>query len=241
TDELVRLRQEEPALQIGGIVSHRDGLIGSRLISTDRHCTLIQVALATPFLALQTRQTVDRAEAVVKQRAAAAGRDLPRVLATGPAGVGRDLTRAGADSLAGTTPAPVALVVVVLLFVYRAPLLALIPLATIAVSVWIALHLMALLTLVPGVHLVNVSKVFAVVILYGAGTDYCLFLVSRYREELGNGAKPAAALRLSVTAVGGSLAASAGTVICGLGLMGFAEVAKVRCAGPALALSLGLR
>src|SRR6185437_5875000 len=40
--------------------------------------------------------------------------------------------------------------------------------------------------------------------------------------------------------VGGALAASAGTVICGLGLMGLAEFAKVRCGGPAIAISLAV-
>src|SRR5262249_23752125 len=119
-----------------------------------------------------------------------------------------------------------------------APLLALVPLGTIAVSVWVALQGLALLTLIPGVYLVNVSKVFAVVLLYGAGTDYCLFLVSRYREEWARGRAPAAALRGAVGHVGGALAASAGTVVWGLGLMVFAEFAKVRCAGPAIALSL---
>jgi RND superfamily putative drug exporter len=240
TADLVELRSREPGLQIGGIVSHRDGVIGSRLVSADRRCTLIQVALGTPFLALQTRTAVDRAEAVLRQRLAEAGPDAPRLRATGPAGVGRDLTRAGGESLDGTTLATVALVIVVLLFVYRAPLLALVPLATIAASVWVALELMALLTRLPGVHLVQVSKVFAIVILYGAGTDYCLFLISRYREELETGRNGPSALRRAVAAVGGSLAASAGTVICGLGLMGFAEFAKVRCAGPAIALSLAV-
>jgi RND superfamily putative drug exporter len=240
TADLVELRQREPGLQIGGIVSHRDGLVGSRLVSADRRCTLIQVALGTPFLALQTRTAVDRAETVLRRRLAEAGPDAPRLRTTGPAGVGRDLTRAGGESLDGTTLATVALVIVVLLVVYRAPLLALVPLATIAASVWVALQLMALLTLVPGIHLVQVSKVFAIVILYGAGTDYCLFLISRYREELEAGGDGPAALRRAVAAVGGSLAASAGTVICGLGLMGFAEFAKVRCAGPAIALSLAV-
>ena len=96
------------------------------------------------------------------------------------------------------------------------------------------------MTLIPGVHLVNVSKIFAIVILYGAGTDYCLFLISRYQEELAEGHDIRTALQRSVANVGGALAASAGTVICGLGMMGFAEFAKVRCAGPAIALSLGV-
>jgi RND superfamily putative drug exporter len=242
TDELVAelntLRAQEPELQLGRISSYHDPFIGKRLLSADGQCTLIQVALASPYLALQTRKAVDRAEAVLRARLARAGADGPRLLVTGPAGVGRDLTRASADSLHATTLATVLLVLVVLLLVYRAPLLALVPLITIAASTWIALNVLALLTLIPGFYLVNVSKVFAIVLLYGAGTDYCLFLISRYREELANGLDLHAAVNRSTAAVGGSLAASAGTVVCGLGLMGFAEFTKVRCAGPAIALSL---
>lgn len=235
---LEELRAEEPALQLGRIASHRDPFLGQRLVSADGHATLIQVALGTPFLALQTRMTVDRAEAAVRAVLAEAGPDAPRIHMSGPAGVGRDLTRAGGDSLDGTTLATIVLVVVVLLLVYRAPLLALVPLGTIAVSVWVALKGLALLTLLPGVYLVNVSQVFAVVLLYGAGTDYCLFLISRYREELVAGRTTTAAVERSIGSVGGALAASAGTVVLGLGLMGLAEFAKVRCAGPAIALSL---
>ncbi len=240
TADLVRLREEEPGLQIGGICSYRDGVIGRRLTSADRRCTLIQVSLGTPFLALQTRAAVNRMEERVRRHLAASGPEAPRLMVTGPAGLGRDLTEASASSLDGTTWATIALVVVVLLLVYRAPLLALVPLATIAGSVWVALQLLALTTLLPGVHLVNISKVFAIVILYGAGTDYCLFLISRYREELAGRADRATAIRQSVAGVGGALTASAGTVICGLGMMGFAEFAKVRCAGPAIALSLAV-
>jgi RND superfamily putative drug exporter len=238
--ELMRLRQEAPELQIGNISSYRDGLIGRRLTSADQRCTLIQMGLGTPFLALQTRTTIDRAEERLQLRLKEMGPRAPRLLVTGPAGLGRDLIRASGDSLDGTTVATVILVVVILLLVYRAPLLALVPLATIAVSVWVALQLLALATLLPGVHLVNISKVFAIVILYGAGTDYCLFLISRYREELGNQRDHKTAIKRSVASVGGALAASAGTVICGLGLMGFAEFAKVRCAGPAIAVSLAV-
>ena len=70
------------------------------------------------------------------------------------------------------------LVLVILLFVYRSPLMALVPLASIALSVWVALEILALCTLIPGFYLVHISQIFAVVMLYGAGTDYCLFLIS---------------------------------------------------------------
>jgi RND superfamily putative drug exporter len=234
------LKRDEPGLKIGAIASHRDPVIGKRLISADRQCTLIQMSLATPYLALQTREAVDKAEAKAKVIVARAGFDPPRLYLTGPAGVGRDLVRASAESLDQTTIATVALVVVVLLLVYRSPLLAMVPLVTIGVSVWVALKLLALVSLIPGVHLVNVSQVFAIVILFGAGTDYCLFLISRYREKLLAGKQPGESVHRSVRSVGGAVAASAGTVICGLGLMAFAEFAKVRSAGPVIALALAV-
>ena len=133
---------------------------------------------------------MDRAEQVVRKRLAEAGADAPQLYVTGHAGIGRDLVRASANGLDSTTLATVILVIVILLIVYRAPLLALVPLVTIAGSVWVALKLLALCTLIPGFYLVNISQIFAVVMLYGAGTDYCLFLISRYREELAAGKSP---------------------------------------------------
>lgn len=238
--DLQRARQEDARLQISRICTYRDPILGKRLISGDGRCTLVQLSLSTPYLALQTRTTVDAAEKCIRRRLAAAGPVAPAVHLTGPAGIGRDLIAASANSLESTTLATVLLVVVILLLVHRAPVMALIPLSTIAVSVWVALKMLALCTLIPGFCMVNISQIFAVVMLYGAGTDYCLFLISRYREELARGRDWAAALARSVGGVGGALAASAGTVICGLGLMGLAEFAKVRCGGPAIAISLAV-
>lgn len=235
--DLEQLGKEAPGLKLGSITSYQDGVIGSRLRSQDGHCTLIIVSLGTPFLAVQTQTTVDRVEALLRQRLAQVP-DPPRLFTTGNSGIGRDLVQACGDSLDNTTLATIILVVVVLLLVYRAPLLALVPLITIGASVWVALHLLAFMTLIPGVHMVNVSKIFAIVILYGAGTDYCLFLISRYREELENGQPNVLAVSSSVGAVGGALTASAATVMCGLGLMALAEFAKVRYSGPGIALSL---
>jgi RND superfamily putative drug exporter len=245
--DLQRLRQDEPSLQISRICTYRDPILGKRLLSGDGRCTLVQVSLGTPYLAVQTRTTVDAAESAIRARLSSV-RSAQKQTAdsglavhlTGPAGIGRDLIAASANSLESTTVATIVLVVVILLLVHRAPLMALIPLCTIAVSVWVALNMLALCTLIPGFCMVNISQIFAVVMLYGAGTDYCLFLISRYREELARGRDGPAALAHSVGGVGGALAASAGTVVCGLGMMGLAEFAKVRCGGPAIAISIAV-
>jgi len=232
-----QLRNDHPNLPITGVTSYVDGILGKRMVADDGQCTLIQVSLATPYLALQTRDACDQTEAALRPLLANLN-DPPAMYFTGPAGIGRDLTAASAQSLSHTTWATVILVIIVLLLVYRSPLLALIPLVTIGLAVWVALQLLALATLLPGVQLVNVSQVFCIVILFGAGTDYCLFLISRYREELESGQEPAAGVQRSVRAVGGALTASAATVVCGLGMMGFADFGKIRCAGPVIALGL---
>jgi putative drug exporter of the RND superfamily len=237
--DIEQLRQSRPDLKIGKIDSFQSGLVGWRMISTDQQCTLVQVSLETPYMAIGTKNTVEIMDEVVKKRCANGPPGL-HIHTTGSAGIGRDLTKAAGDSLDHTTWATIILVIVVLLCVYRAPLLALVPLVTIAISVWVSLKLLAIMTLLPGVHLVTISKIFAIVILYGAGTDYCLFLISRYREELESGFQVKDALARSVGGVGEALAASAGTVMVGLGLMALAEFAKVRYAGPAIALSLGV-
>ena len=163
-----------------------------------------------------------------------------RRVVTGSAVVGHDMNTAANQSIESTTRTTVLLVVVILLIVYRSPLLAMIPLLTIALSVVASLKGIALLTEVPGItfQVINITRVFVVVVLFGAGTDYCLFLIARYREELRRGRSRADALREAIIQVGAALIASAGTVIVGLGMLYFSSFAKIQYTGPAIALSL---
>jgi RND superfamily putative drug exporter len=237
---LRELARAEPDLKITQVASYREPMMGHRLTSRDRHCTLVQISLATPYLAVQTQATVDRIEQQTRAMIERHGPNAPSWFVTGPGAIGRDLVHATARSLDQTTWTTIALVIVILLVVYRSPILALVPLSTIGVAAWVSLQVLALLTRIPGVSIVNISQIFTIVLLFGAGTDYCLFLISRYREELQAGASHESGLRRAIEQVGGALAASAGTVMVGLGMMVWAEFGKIRHAGPVIAVALAI-
>jgi RND superfamily putative drug exporter len=246
-DEVARrfldLKRAEPALGIKQVVTHRTPVIGPRLrgrSQTGGEAVLTMLPLRATYVAKQARLTVDRLQAVLAEMPAPP-EGLNTAL-TGSAVVGHDMNAASIASVHNTTTATIALVVVILLVVYRSPLLALIPLVTIAMSVWAALKAIPLLTEVPGLkfQVINITNIFVVVILFGAGTDYCLFLIARYREELARGRRGSAALSEAIQQVGGALVASAGTVICGLGMLWFSSFAKTQYTGPAIALSLAI-
>src|SRR5262249_26711269 len=99
--ELEALRREQPGLKIGNISTSRDLAIGKRLTSSDKHCTLIQMSLGSPFLAELTRVAMDRAEQKLRHWRKVAGENGLHLYVTGAAGVGRDMNKACADSLDG--------------------------------------------------------------------------------------------------------------------------------------------
>ncbi len=250
---MLRALKAEPVRQVGGeslnlgikqVVGPDDRTIGSRLRKRNPNgpgeLALTAVTLNGTFVSkvarVATSEILDELDKLRPE--APAGLTLA---ITGSAAVGRDSNTAANESVEATTVATIVLVVVILLVVYRSPILALIPLATIALSAWTALMLIALMARPPfHFQVINVTKVFVIVVLFGAGTDYCLFLIARYREELARGLSRDDAIAESIRQVGGALVASAGTVILGLGMLWFSTFAKIQYTGPAIAVSLAI-
>lgn len=220
-----------------------DRAIGTLLRSRDREASLVIVELTTEFMETRNRPVLDKINAAVESSFAAMRHvapmwPLPRIDLSGTATVGRDMRLAAKESADNTHLATLILVIALLLVIYRAPVLALIPLLTVAVAVKIALSLLAILARADVVSLFSGIETYVTVVLYGAGVDYCLFLIARYKEELDRGDTIEDAIRLSLGKVGAALTASAGTVMCGIGMMVFASFGKFREAGVAMSSSL---
>lgn len=225
---------------ITSVSTFRDKNLGDLLKSEDNKATLVIVGLTTEFLDAKNGYTIKKIEHLLQDDREFREHIPPGldISLSGAATVGRDMLVAQKDSARATEHLTVVLVVILLILIYRAPLLALIPLATVFVSVKLTMSLLilgserGLITLFQGV------ESYVTVLLYGAGVDYCLFLIARYNEELDAGASLEDGVANAVAKVGHAITASAGTVICGIGMMVFAQFGKFREAG--IAISFGL-
>jgi len=227
---------------ISRIRTFDDSGIGDLLQSDDKKATLVYVELTTELLEYGNSATIKKVESLIardgKLRQA---HKIPPGLAisiSGSATVGRDMRRAQAQSASATETWTIALVLGLLILIYRAPLLAVIPLVTVGLATTISIKILSLLAQVGLVTLFDGIEVYVTVLVYGAGVDYCLFLIARYKEELDSSATYNEAIANSLGKVGAALTASAGTVMCGIGMMIFAEFGKFRQAGVAITFSL---
>src|SRR5262249_41622473 len=133
---------------------------------------------------------------------------------TGDSVIGRDYMAQVQASLDRAAVATVVLLLFVLLFVYRSIFLALVPMVTIGISLVISRGLLAWLSLA-GWQVSPLVELFLVAILFGTGTDFCLFLSWRFAEHF-NPRNPAGVMKLTLTRSFIPLVTSAGTIIIGL-------------------------
>jgi RND superfamily putative drug exporter len=163
-----------------------------------------------------------------------------RAFVTGPGGIAADLEAIAADAGQTLLLATLGLVLLLLLAVYRAPVLALLPLVVVGAAYLVAIGL-AYLLIEAGWIVVNAEgTMLLLVLVFGAGTDYSLLLVHRYREELGRGAAPEQALSTAVRESRRAIAASAGTVIAAMLVLLVADLESTHWLGPVLALGIAV-
>ena len=103
---------------------------------------------------------------------------------TGPGGIAADLEQVADEAGRTLLIATLGLVLLLLLLVYRAPLLALLPLLAVGAAYLVAIGIAYLLIKAGWITVNTEGTLLLLVLIFGAGTDYSLLLVHRYREEL---------------------------------------------------------
>ena len=160
------------------------------------------------------------------------------VAVTGPAGISTDAVKVFQGIDFRVTITTVALVLVILLVVYRSPLLALLPIVCVSWALLIAQSVAALLADGLGLPLNGQTTAVMSVLLFGAGTDFTLFIVARYREELGRQPTRWEAIRVAMSHVGPAIASSAGTTAVAMIALLLATYGSFRTLGPMLAAAV---
>jgi RND superfamily putative drug exporter len=224
---------------IAKIHTYADRGIGALLVSNDSKSTLVTIDLATDFQDSANWQIVEEVEKSL--RSYSQGTEMPKGLnlaVTGSAALGRDISSAEAYAAKHTGPWTIGMVVILLLVIYRAPLLALVPLLTLFIAVDVSLNLLIALAQHDLVPLFKGLKEYTTVLTYGPGVDYCLFLIARYKENLQECVSQKEALPKAVGQVGAAITASATTVICGVGMLTFAQFGKFHEAGIGISIAL---
>ncbi|MDT4997896.1 MAG: putative drug exporter of the superfamily, partial [Mycobacterium sp.] len=148
-----------------------------------------------------------------------------------------DLTSIGAEDQHFIEIVTVLMVLTILMVVYRNVIAMLLPLATIAVSLVVAQQVVAGLGL-HGLPVGPQTLVLMTGLLMGAGTDYAVFLFSRYHELVRNGRTSDDALVEALASIGGVITASAGTVAIAFFGLAFTTLGIFQTIGPSLTVTI---
>ncbi len=206
------------------------------LISDDGHAGLIWVSLPFNYITKQAARIVQHTQQIIADQTPTLPAGLTASV-TGSAGYGYDYAVATDRSHQKTVVVTLISVVVILLLIYRAPIAAFMPLAAISLAAVVVFKLLAFAERF-GLHSGMAEQIFTFVLLYGAGVDYSLLFLSRFREFLNDGQSSAQATQMALDASFGAIASSAAMTISGLAMFCFARFSIYRHAGPAVVLAL---
>jgi putative drug exporter of the RND superfamily len=220
------------------VVSQQDFLstpeVRNVLSSEDKKAWYLPVSLSGHAGSAEGQVAYLNAAKLIKQTLA--GSTLVAHLA-GPAATAADLTAISQRDLHVIETGTAAMVLLILLLVYRNLVTMMMPLATIGISLATAQGILAGLAEL-GLGVSSQTMVFMSGVIFGAGTDYAVFLISRYHDYVRQGLDSDQAVRQALASIGKVIAASAATVAVTFLAMLFTTLPVFSTVGPALSIAV---
>jgi RND superfamily putative drug exporter len=204
------------------------------MVSADSKAFYLAVDLKVPAGSPESSQAYQRITEVAKR--STAGSSLTAEV-TGQAAIVGDMSIVGAHDMHMIEIATAVLVLAILSVIYRRPVTVLLPLITIGISVASAQGIVSMLSQFGlGVSAPTIALMTAMIV--GAGTDYAVFLISRYHEYIRSGTDSDVAVQKALSSIGKVIAGSAATVALTFLGMVFTRLPAFTTVGPALAVSI---
>ncbi|MPZ95467.1 MAG: MMPL family transporter [Propionibacteriales bacterium] len=159
---------------------------------------------------------------------------------TGPGGFAADSSEAFAGIDGKLLFSAMGVVIVILLLTYRSPFLWLLPVISAIVALVCSQAVIYFMATQLDLTVNAQSAGILTVLVFGAGTDYALLLVARYREELRRHRDRHEAMAFAMHRAGPAIFASGATVIAGMLCLLFASMNSTQGLGPVAAIGVGV-
>jgi RND superfamily putative drug exporter len=210
---------------------------GNQQLSPNKRAQLVSVS----FEGLADEKPVQAAvkELRLKARASLAGSDLSALL-TGQAAIQTDGMDSAQSAMKIVSIATIVLIIILLGAVFRGPLTALMPVLAIGGIYFLSTALLASLAKLIGFTLDTNLKTMLIVVVFGIGTDYVLFLLFRYRERLRAGDDPKAAIAFAIARVGQAITSSALVVMSAFLALLLSSLGSMRNMAPGYLIAIFL-
>jgi RND superfamily putative drug exporter len=236
--DVARVGELADALKAKAIARTEGYLTGPQFVAPDKSIQLINVGLdaTTPddpalLDAVRSLRTELKAQLQGTQLTAGVAGDVATF-------VDNEDTFTSAFALVGG--ATVVLIIVLILIIFRSPIAALLPILVVSVVMQITDGLVAIAGKAFDLQVSQDLQTILLIVLFGIGTDYILFLLFRYRERLRAGDDKKTAMVFAVERVGEVIASAAGAVIVAFLVLLLASLGFFGSLGPALAIAVGV-
>jgi len=137
--------------------------------------------------------------------------------------INEDLITSSEEGLKKTEGITVVFILVVLLLVFRSVIAPVIPLVTVGMAYFVSQSIVSMLVDQFNFPLSNYTQIFLVAVLFGIGTDYCILLLSRFKEELTHHETVPAAIIATYKNAGRTVFFSGMAVMIGFAAIGFSQ------------------
>lgn len=204
-------------------------------ISEDKSTMIVPVILEDGLGSKDYSEINDKATAIGTD--AAEKIDGMAFYITGPAGIAGDTTKLFEQADVKLLLATIGIILILLIVIYRSPLLAFIPLLATVIVYQIANQSVALLG-AAGLEINNSTTSIMSILLFAAVIDYSLFVFSRYREELNRYENKYEAMKHAMRATGEPVFFAGGTVLAAMLILFFATFRDYQNFAPVFGLSI---